>query len=913
MAFNTYKYTNYEYAPEHDLEQLATTYNYLQQRHDSAVAQESAIKQAIGQLDLNAAEDIFKQKLVDETNNIVQESMLGDFKGYALNELVAQQGNIMADPRVIGRLRAQQEYTNYQKQLDANANLPENIKNYYKSINTYKYKDIYDNNGKVIGGTEWTPTEKEVMHFSPVDIMDKAIKIAAVEQGQTQTPTWLDANGNPTNDVNKSPDKLLFNVQTQKYERLSKEKIRGAIQTVINSDPAIEASLHQDWKVGIWDDKNGRPANVRNASGQLLSYDEYVDSIFDPMARYAAKNHLYISNDYNMQVHAALAKRGGEKKPVMPEAPEIIGIPTTRSNNKRVRNNTAAESKAAINTANAKLSKIFENVGKEIDVQNTSPADLRKIIQDMSNGVEKYNALQYIDEIESNKNYIDEIKRGKDPNDQKAFEFVSAIDTFSDLPEGEIRDMYNEIADQLFTPITKAIENTYTDKEYAEFINTIGGEQGMKNAGFIDVGMKNGKHIIQLPRENKSSLYLFAKTDYAARQKGNYTGFGSAFKEMYRISNQFTNDLIDYITGDENASFTHPTTYRVMDDGSYDANNISITRMFNDTEGQDIGEQQLGKDANDWYEYLFLLDEWGNRSGIGTAGTLAAKLQSLYGYVEHYRQKADNVFEQDEISATTDIIGSTSPQAAVSQSMIKSGVGDRNTHKQIIDISDEEFNKIIGSTNLNNVVSQIVNPDTKEFEDMNSEDKMKYTAIMRNNLDKAISKGFEIDENGKIYLVVTVPEKGVNKDPYAEPVVIRFKPTGDTMIDKWENSTNVKAIGKYKKLEMFKKPLPITDNTSFANIPKYELLPNNIVHDITNDEYISLPNNKTATELIEANIKWKETINAIAAGVPIVKENYDTLLNSVAETYAKCLYGTVDKNTVDAIAITLNNNLNLLR
>lgn len=37
MALNTFRYKDYAYSPKHNLEEVANTYNYLQQRHDLAV------------------------------------------------------------------------------------------------------------------------------------------------------------------------------------------------------------------------------------------------------------------------------------------------------------------------------------------------------------------------------------------------------------------------------------------------------------------------------------------------------------------------------------------------------------------------------------------------------------------------------------------------------------------------------------------------------------------------------------------------------------------------------------------------------------------------------------------------------------------------------------------------------------
>ena len=74
MPFGSFKSIDYNYVPKHNLEVIGQTYDYLQQRHDAAVAQESALKKQIGELELNAQEDEFKQMLVNSIESKIQDA-----------------------------------------------------------------------------------------------------------------------------------------------------------------------------------------------------------------------------------------------------------------------------------------------------------------------------------------------------------------------------------------------------------------------------------------------------------------------------------------------------------------------------------------------------------------------------------------------------------------------------------------------------------------------------------------------------------------------------------------------------------------------------------------------------------------------------------------------------------------------
>ena len=200
MPFGSFKSIDYNYVPKHNLEVIGQTYDYLQQRHDAAVAQESALKKQIGELELNAQEDEFKQTLINSIENKIQDAVVGDFKGYALDEIIAEAGNVASDPRVIGRLRAQQQYKTYHDNLNARTDLSEDYKNYYRQVNTYHYEDKLDAAGNIIGGTEWKPEKQEVSEVPASVIYNEALKIAQADAGGGESYSFLDVNGNPTSD-----------------------------------------------------------------------------------------------------------------------------------------------------------------------------------------------------------------------------------------------------------------------------------------------------------------------------------------------------------------------------------------------------------------------------------------------------------------------------------------------------------------------------------------------------------------------------------------------------------------------------------------------------------------------------------------------------------------------------------------
>ena len=68
----TFKYINREYTPSVDLTTLGKTFNTLEQGHQDAIKAASDLRTAVASLDMNEADDDFKQQLINEMEILMQ-------------------------------------------------------------------------------------------------------------------------------------------------------------------------------------------------------------------------------------------------------------------------------------------------------------------------------------------------------------------------------------------------------------------------------------------------------------------------------------------------------------------------------------------------------------------------------------------------------------------------------------------------------------------------------------------------------------------------------------------------------------------------------------------------------------------------------------------------------------------------
>lgn len=362
---NTFQYQSRNYIPRVDLATLGKSIDTLEQGHKEAIKTASALETAVANLDMNEAEDGFKQQLVSEIQNTIKENTLFGNSYGALDDLIMKQGNIASDGRVIGRLRSNAAKKEYDAKVDAMA-IPDDMKQMYKDENPYYYVDgdVDERTGKVKPGQKWEAKTNPVKTIPMAEIQKYALSIAAKEAGGGESISFLDAEGKETYDPTKSVDGGMYRKVGTKYERLTKDKIDKAMKVAIQSIPGAEDSLRQDYKYGLYQldnqrkdlAKSGKKDNpymegFTDKNGNIYTYNQWLSNSINGFKDVAAYNHVYSSIDFGtalqnrraMQAQQAAAAAAQGNTPGVGEV--VVGTTETDTDAYKM----AVDAKAAAN------------------------------------------------------------------------------------------------------------------------------------------------------------------------------------------------------------------------------------------------------------------------------------------------------------------------------------------------------------------------------------------------------------------------------------------------------------------------------------------------------------------------------------------------------------------------------------
>lgn len=251
---------------------LSPLQNYVQVRNqmwEDTIKQKSAIDVALGNLKLNAAEDKWKydygrriQKKIDDA------AKFGDYSR-ALDTAVLEAGKAVSSPEVMGRIRANEAYEKKKQEVESLANagtIGGITKERWLAQNKYSYTDTYDNEGNIVGGSEWKAGWEPVRKVD----MSRLVTLA----GQLASPRKRAASSSSTvkesdeqgigSGVTQSGDVSNGQIRSVKtgfekssgsgYQRetLTKEKIDEVYNQLFALDPDNMNALMQDYDDYEW-------------------------------------------------------------------------------------------------------------------------------------------------------------------------------------------------------------------------------------------------------------------------------------------------------------------------------------------------------------------------------------------------------------------------------------------------------------------------------------------------------------------------------------------------------------------------------------------------------------------------------------------------------------------------------------
>lgn len=552
MALNTFRYKDYAYTPKHNLEEVAKTYDYLQQRHDLAIEKENLIQQKFAELDLNSAEDEWRANKMNELQTMINDASIDGFKGYALNDIITQGTKMLTGADVRGRLKAQQQYKQYIEDLDKRTDLSEDYKNVFKEINTYSYQDKFDDNGDIIGGTDWKPTKEAVSEIPLINILKGGIELAAKDAGRSNITRFLDKNGKVITDPTADNvfDGQVYNTTTNQWESLGRDKIMKGIQAYIETTPGIKASLKQDYDVAIYkQNKYGANPDVEDKNGATLSPEQYLQKRLEPGIQAAIYNRSYTTTTYGNGLATYKAALKAQQANAQKQLQDPYRLPgySTEGTPITINYDYAANLQTDKQNSIATLNDIVKTItgeGIKQDMSNASSTDWKNLIETtVANSnltpaekskliLESRKVIRKLEE--ANVNYK-ELTKGLGEEDASTMRFISKVNGGADIDAttAEGKQVINKV-NSIFGDAGKYLRITTDSDNFYTNLKTI--LSGNTNSGLKELGYRTGvdsagNKYIELDKDNYNQIISFAN---AIKESKDRMSFGeSLFDDVH--------------------------------------------------------------------------------------------------------------------------------------------------------------------------------------------------------------------------------------------------------------------------------------------------------------------------------------------------------------------------------------------
>lgn len=856
MPINFYTPTFRQQVNPIDLNVLARTYNTLEQGHQQAIQTKSQIDAQLAQLDLNEAEDAWRQEQLNKVRNALTENMQYGNAYSSLDDIVRTYGDITSSPGMIGRLRAQQDYKAYMDNLDKRTDLSEDYKNYYRAVNKYNYQDITDKNGNVIGGSKWTPIDKEVSEIPMNQILNQALQWAAKEQGGGSQTRWLDANGKVTDDITKSVTGEIYSHTKGNWQRLSKAKLAEAVKAVIENTPGAKASLEQDYKIAKWKyDQNGSNPDITDKNGILLTPEQYLAKRIDPFYNAATFYNQDSNTTYGeaWKAQLALAKQAGLGS--ANQRKQAIDNLTYKGTPVRIDNFMPAQAQAEITSNRQSIAGLLNKYNPDIniDLATANPNDIRtSIMTNITSPSDRAYALSYLNDIIDNQEYINSLKVGKSQDSIDGFDTYNSIISLSDLPNNKYSDTYSKYVNQIFGDSSSIRQYFNNDDVYNSFINALGGEKKAISLGIRFGSDGNGYRYAELPKDYHKSIY----------------SFGKAVKEAEDTRNPLNAFL-----------------------------NSAKTRFFG------YGDKFVRVDSN------------GEEHHAGLPTGNKEPYIGLVNYVDSLKSKNDAVLDGGKITSSTIGISALTPELAEINFMMNANPEEASKLSAYKKNKEEQAMMAIRSGIDLTQGEAYITSENGVFEPMTSEDRKAYTAYLRSAKENEITPTIVRDpKTGDVGVQINIAgyydtEGKLKREPIT--LLVGSGAIDSSIIQSWNQDTSWKAAGKVENYYNANRSISLTNNAAFTGIDKFKLVPNgggfNLINS-TNNQTIGLVSKENAVDIVDNLSQWEQTVTAVKAGMAVDENAVKAIQQNVATKLAQ-LSGSTDPYVIQYYYDELTNNL----
>lgn len=879
--------TDREFVEPVPLNILQQQAQYLTQRHDKAIELYSQLDQALANMDMNEDEAEWVAGKRNEIADILENGTVDNLSAFAVNDLIKGRNKILFGPDTLGRLKRQQAWKANNDKIDK-MKLSEDYKRIFKELNPYgKYQDRYDKNGNLIEGEAWKPTVNPVNTVPLNLIFDNALKWAAKQTGGGTKTRWLDINGNVTDDPSQSATGEIFSQTTGKWEKVSPEKLREAIEASIDSTPGARESLRQDYDISKWKYNNGEESDVIGKDGVIMTPTEYLNSKVTPFINAAQYFNQTSATQYGdaLKTQMQLARKGAYGVATSAggdtdNGRNITDILQGKSDMITIPNNMPTEAKGAINVGKQTLATIFKKYGINKDVEKLSSDEIKNIIISNKNitGVEAFQALQALDDIQFNTEYLNSVRNALGDEDSKLqFDAYNTIISGSnDNSNNKYVKQYNDYVNYWYNG-NKAIGQGFSDNDtYNEFLAQLGGEDAAKKLG-IRLTTRNGKHVAELPKEFSKNLHLFTSAANVA-YNNTHNWFGDKWNQTINFINAECGDNSYVIDNDNNIQYE--TGRRIGD-------------VFNIITPK--GVIQNAATSNSFGDFF-------NDLGKISSTTARNAYQGLNNFMNNLQKSYDGIIgNSGNLTLSNNVITEATPNLAEISFMMQANPTEASKLNAVYKLNKEQAENAVRSFSpIQHGLYRV--GDNGTFEKVSSGDRLEYSNRLKNvNPDNLVMAAMQDPSTGNWGIQVIIPGKTNEKGEITSEPITVFMPDVDSKIyESWNNDSTFKAKNEINKYHAAGRNIPIV--TNIFHLPdNFTLVPNGDGFVIKqNQTPIGNINKAEAIEYRDIFHQYTNLKNAISAGINIKPEAAQAILDNTALSICK-LYGITDQDGFDEI------------
>lgn len=551
---NTYVLQERPITPGLDLGIVQNTLATITAGNKEALQTQSALRTAIAEMDLNEAEDGFRQALYDDISKTVEDNAIEGNAYYALDDIIKKQGDIASNPALLGRLKAQQAYKQYRTQIDSRNDINQDTKEWAKALNPYHYEDKVDKSGRIIGGSEWNPTMTPVSDIDINQVFD-----AISKQLKPKSSSWsggsvfMNADGTTSRNYVPGSTVSVWSESSGSYERITENMISEAINNAFQNNPQLAAAARQQFDVLTWKAEKGdlTPENDSNfngnggyfnKSGVAKTYNQYIQDMINGYASTHAYNNTVSKISYNNSAINAAYKasqlsnaRGyGDNN----ATGDILGR-THQYNMIGVKKEMFGPATVAYNHTSSQIKSGLADLGINIETLPQDPKSLYNLPEYAKLNDEqklKFDNIvnYYIDQRDRwNSEYTQRENALSGDGSKVEAKAALAEQILSDLRHGydisdllnsdnpyssEYKKLYSDIVNKSFG---NNVALTFKAKNANEFIQILN-NNGLSKTDLINLGFKVDDNSITIPKENSRLILKF--NDLIKSGRGNIYG-----------------------------------------------------------------------------------------------------------------------------------------------------------------------------------------------------------------------------------------------------------------------------------------------------------------------------------------------------------------------------------------------------